>query len=316
MNSRKLINRIAENWAAKALSVAIALLLFVFHRMNTLATRPLSVPLLVQTDAELVPASLYPRNVRVILRGDDNGIKSIADNDITAYVDLSRYKTKGWHRSPVQIRKEGTALGVEPLEITVNPLEISVLLDLNVSKTVPLLVDIQGRPASGFELMDHSLSSRDVTVSGPQDILESVTELRTEHVDLQGRTGDFSTVVNIINTNSFINMRGNGIVEFKGIIRPAIRVRNIEGIPIALRNLNPDFMAFTGGVTGSIGLEGDQNSLFAFSPKEGFFSVDCSGLAGPGTYALPVEVDLPGGFILIRQEPVELSLSVTVRVRE
>ena len=231
MNGRKILTVIAENWPAKALSIAIALMLFVFHRMNTLATRPLSVPLIVQTDTELIPASSYPRNVRVVLRGDDDGINSISDGDIIAYADLRRHKTKGWYRAPVQIRKEGSALSVEPLEITVNPLEISVLLDRHISKTVPLTIEIRGRPASGFELTDYFLFPPEVTVSGPLDFLEMITDLHTEPVDLQGRSGEFNTIVSIINNNSFVNIRGSGAVEFRGIIRPSIRGRNIEEFP-------------------------------------------------------------------------------------
>ncbi|MCL2128622.1 MAG: CdaR family protein, partial [Treponema sp.] len=104
MNVNKLIIKITENWPAKVLSVALAIILFVFHRMNTLTTRPISVPLAIETGSTMTPASSYPQSVRVNLRGEDDDIKSIADSDIEAYVDFSRYESEGLYRAPVQIR--------------------------------------------------------------------------------------------------------------------------------------------------------------------------------------------------------------------
>jgi YbbR domain-containing protein len=311
LNSRKIIQSIIENWPAKVLSVAVALVLFVFYRMNTLTTRPLTIPLTVQTDSELMPVNAYPRTVRIILRGEDDVIKSVADSDFSANADFSRYKTNGWYRAPVQIRKEGSALGVEPLEITVNPLEISVHLDRKITKTVPLVVGFQGRTASGFDLIDYSVSPREITVSGPLSVLDSVTEFQTEPVELQGRSVDFNTVVNIINTNHFVSLRGNGTAELRGIIRPGIQVRTFEGIPVVIRGLDPRFDVVPSGITGNVRLEGNQSRLNSFTPPSGFLSVDCSGLTEPGIYTLPVRVNLPDGLILIRQEPEEISLMIT-----
>ena len=313
MNSRKLIEKIAENWPAKALSIALALVLFVFHRMNTLATRPLSVPLTVHNGSELVSANPLPQTVRIILRGEDDSINAIAENDITAYMDLDRFKTKGWHRAPVQIHKTGSALGVEPLEIKVTPPEISVLLDWNGSKTVPLAVNIRGRVPSGFDLADYSLSPKEIAVTGPLGILENITEFQTDPVDIQGRNGDFSITVNIINTNPLVSMRGDRTAEFRGVIRPSIQVRSIDDIPLVLEGLHPQFEADTGGRTGSVRLEGNQNRLEFFRPPQGFLSVDCSGLSHPGTYTLPVKVNLPDGIRLIRQDPEELNLTLTLK---
>ena len=128
MNSRKLIEKTVENWPAKALSIALALILFVFHQMSSTATRSLSVPLTVQANAAVVPASPYPHNVRVQLRGDNEGIRSIADGDIEAFADFSRFDTEGLFRAPVQIRRRASALDVEPLEISVSPAEVYMQL--------------------------------------------------------------------------------------------------------------------------------------------------------------------------------------------
>jgi hypothetical protein len=312
LNSKKLIVRITENWPAKVISVAIALILFVFNRMNTLGIRSLSVPLTVESGDILIPASSWPENVRIRMRGEDDGIKSIIESDIEAYIDLSKRETEGWYRAPVQIRKKGSALGVNPLEITVNPMEISILLDRKISKTIPLIAAIRGKAASGFDLVNQSVSPAEITVTGPRNALEPLAELHTDPIDMDGRNGDFSVMVNIINPNPLFIIRGNGIAEFQGQIRQSVPVRNFDGIPIVLENLDPLFDAELDIETGMARLEGNQILLDAFTPPPDFFSADCSSLTMPGTYELPVIINLPRGFSLVRREPETVSLTLVL----
>ena len=219
LNSRQLIARIVENWPAKVLSIAFALILFVFHRMSTMSTRTLSVPLVIEMNSALVVASPYPQNVRIQLRGEDNGIKAIDEGDIEAYVDFSRYDAGGLYRGPVHVRRKGSALEVEPLEISVNPLEVSVRLDIWIYKTLPLMADIRGEAASGFDLVSHLIYPMEIVVSGPASILENLSEIKTNAIDLDGRRGDFSVEVNIANPSPFLVLRGSGMAEFRGLIR-------------------------------------------------------------------------------------------------
>jgi YbbR domain-containing protein len=313
LSSSKLIIKIIENWPVKVLSVALALILFVFNRLNTLTTRPLSVPLIIETHSTLVPASAYPHNVRVNLRGEDEGVKSISEGDIEAYVDLSRYEDGGLYNAPVLVRRKGSAMGIEPLEIAVYPPKISVQLDQRISKTIPLTAAIRGRAADGFDLVSYTLSPQEVTIAGPRGSLESVVELETDAIEFDGRNGDFTAVVSIVNPSPLFTLRGNGTAEFSCVIRPSVSVRSIGDIPIMLIGLASELEADTGGRTGSIRIEGRQSALDSFQPPLNFFMVDCSSLSAPGSYTLPVEVNLPQDFSLIRCEPEDLSLTVTLK---
>jgi YbbR domain-containing protein len=316
LNVRKLIIRIIENWPAKVISVAVALILFVFHQLNTLATRPLSVPLSIETNSMLVPARAYPENVRVNLRGEDDSIKSIIDSDIEAYVDLTKYEDGGLYSVPVQVRRKGSALGIEPLEIAVYPPKISIQLDQRISKTLPLTTVIRGRVADGFDLVSYTISPQEIVAVGPLGSLESVTEIETDPLDLDGRNSDFSMEMNIPNPNPLFVLRGSGTAEITCIIRPSVSVRSIEGLPIILLDLDPSFEADTGGRTGSARIEGNQSQLDNFQPSPAFFTVDCSGISEPGTYTLPVVVNLPREFTLIRYEPEGLGLTILSKEEE
>jgi YbbR domain-containing protein len=317
LNARKLILWLAENWPAKVLSVALALILFVFHEMSTLTTRTMIVPLAIETNSALAPGGAYPRNVRVRLRGESDGVKSILENDIEAYLDFTGHESEGQYRAPVQIRRKGSALVPEPLEITVNPLEVSVNLDKRVNKAFPLTAILQGNAAAGFELVSYSVSPIEIAMSGPLRIMESINDIKTDPIDIDGRKSDFSVMVNIANPNPLLlSIRGDAYAEFRCVIRQSVPVRNIDGIAIDITGLDLHFESDLGGRTGSVRLEAVQSLLDNFSVQSGFLSVDCSEITGPGTYTLPVNVDLPEGFILIRHEPEEVSVTITLENSE
>jgi hypothetical protein len=312
LNPRKIILGLAENWPAKVLSVALALILFVFHEMNTLTTRTIIIPLAVETNSLLAPGSAYPKNVRVRLRGESEGVKSILDSDIEAYLDLGKYEAEGQYRAPVQIRKKGSALVPEPLEITVNPLEVSVNLDTRINKSIPLSAIIQGNAAEGFELVSYTVLPDEVAITGPLRIMETVNDIKTDPIDIEGRKSDFNVMVNIANPNPLLlSIRGEAYAEFRCVIRPSVSVRNIDGIPINITGLDERLESDLDGRSGSVRLEARQSLLDNFNPEPGFLSVDCFGITEPGAYTLPVDVDLPDGFILIRRDPEELGVIIT-----
>ncbi|GHT70394.1 hypothetical protein FACS1894110_21890 [Spirochaetia bacterium] len=308
---RKLIARASENWLVKVISVFLAIVLFVFHRMSAMESRFFSVPLTIESNANLIPASPYTRMVRVSLRGDRNSIDPILEDDINAYIDLRKYETEGLHRVPVQIRKLGTAQEVGPLEITVDPMEISLELDHRASKSLPLTANTRGSVEEGYDLASQTLTPSQVTVDGPQRLFANITELSTAEIDLAGRNADFSLMVNIINPDPLLVIRGNRMTEFRGIIQSRVSVRNIESIPITVQGLDPKFAVELDIKLGSVKVEGDQGALDSFEPPDTFLSVDASAIGQEGTYTLPLEVSLPSGLNLVRQEPLEVLLTIT-----
>jgi YbbR domain-containing protein len=221
LNSGKVIARITEKWPAKVLSIAAALLLSVFHRMSLLETRFFSTPLHIETGEELIPASSYAQTIRVSMRGEANSIYPILESDIETYIDTGRYLVEGSYKVPVQIRKKGTALGVEPLEISVEPLEISLYLERKLEKTVPIRPVFRGKVADGYRLAGQSLIPATAAAEGPRSVLESVSEFRTEAIDLNGRQRDFSITVNVIANDPRIVLNGNRTVEYRGLISRA-----------------------------------------------------------------------------------------------
>jgi hypothetical protein len=310
-NSRKLFAEVVKNWPAKALSVGLALLLVVFHQMSSLEERFFSVPLKVEGGGSLSPTAPYARPIRVSLRGDPNEIYPIVENDIEVFIDLSPYTEPGTYRVPVQVRKKGSALGIEPLEISLDPLEISLELDRRVSKTVPLTPNFQGAVESGYELVSYTLLPAQVDISGPEKVVGTISELSTGVIDLDKRQEDFSLRTAVLNGDPLVSIRGEGAVEFRGAIREQVVLREFDNIPIALANLDLRFAARPDRETGIVRLQGGRRGLGNYDPPEDFLSLDCSSIRSPGTYTLPVAVNIASFFNLEGWEPEQVNVFIS-----
>ena len=223
MNSREFLLKITEKWPVKVLSLAAALIISVFYRMNTLETRHFSAPLFIESNDSFIPVNSFVNSVRINLRGEGSSIYTIFEDDIIAYIDLDKYKNDGTYKVPVQIRKKGSALGIEPLEITVIPIEISVTLEEKISRDIPVFPVISGIPASDFELTDQYITPENVTAQGPYTGMYSINNFVTETIDMEGRNDTFSVIVNIVNDNPLITIQGNRTIVYHGTILPISR---------------------------------------------------------------------------------------------
>ena len=219
MNSRKLLLKITEKWPVKVLSVAAALILSIFYRMNTIETRSFSAPLRLESSVSFIPASSYVQAVRVSIRGESGNIQPILEEDIETFIDLKKYTSEGLYRIPVQIRRTGSALGTDPLEISVEPAEITVRLEEKLRRNIPVVPVLSGTVAQGYELTKLSAVPDNVIAEGPRSGIQAVHEFSTETIDLEGRYGDFSIIVNIVNSDPFVAIHGSGVIEYKGTIR-------------------------------------------------------------------------------------------------
>jgi YbbR domain-containing protein len=219
LDKRKLLGKITDKWPAKVLSVAAALLLFVFYRVSMLETRYFSSIVQTETSADFIPTSSFNRLIKVSIRGDANKIYSIPEDDIETYINLDRYTQEGWNRIPVQVRKKGSALTVEPLEISVDPLVISLYLERKVSREIALIPALNGTVASGFELAGYELIPDVITVEGPRSVVESLSGLETGIIDLERRDRNFSVRVNIRTDIPLLDIKGDGVTEFHGAVR-------------------------------------------------------------------------------------------------
>jgi YbbR domain-containing protein len=307
---RKIFEKTIENWPAKVLSVALAIILFVFHQISTLVEESFSSQLNIESSGQMVPSNSYEESVRVTLRSDERSINSINQEDIEVYVDLTQMEMPGTYNVPVLVRKTGSAANVDPLEIRVNPAEIEIDLDYNATKSVAVTPRFRGSLDNGYEMVSYSLEPTQVEIQGPRSIIDSVTSLSTENIELTGRRSNFVTTSRITAQDPLMRFQGSGMVEIQGFIQELIMTRNFDNLPIAVTGLNNRFTARLNIDQGSVRIEGNQNALADYILWGTVLSLDCSNVENIGTVEIPVAVSVPPQFSLISYEPMSVSLTV------
>lgn len=301
--------RAFSDWPAKVLSFAAALLLFFFYRLNRLEERYLSVPLSVQMNEEYVPASQYPRSVRVTLRGESNALYAIQEEDLRAVLDLSSERGEGVAKAPVLIEKRGNALGIDPLEILAEPPEIAVAMERKVSRIVPITPSFRGYLEPGYELVSFDFSPAEVEIAGPASAVARVADVATDSIELSGRREDFTVKTRLARRDPLILVVGSDAVEFSAAVQQSLAVKTFDSLEIGVLGLSEGLELEEPLPFGSLKIQSSKADLRGYEPAAGVLYVDFSSVRRPGAYTLPVAASLPPDFA------VDSYLPATVAVR-
>lgn len=310
MKNSSLLNRLLNNWPVKVLSLAAAVLLFFFNTLSRLETRYFSVPLHLELPAGFVPGAPYTQKVRVTLRGESSAIFGVLEEDVEAYADFTKHDSDGEYQAPIEIRKKGTALNIDPLEIKVDPLEVTVTLEREVTKSVDVVPSLKGFPPPGYQLSQYYLKPSSVEVVGPRSHLDNLDSVKTEDIDLTGRVQDFTVQVRLGINDPLLRLPGGDVVEFRGIIQESTVLQTIEPVNVVVSNLKPNLKVQGQLPTGTIRVQGKQVDLEAIQPSDVQLEADASNIDRPGTYTLPVRPNLPPGVLVLRFDPARVTINV------
>lgn len=307
---RDSFERLFADWPAKVLSLAGALALFFFNQLNRLEERPLSVPLVVVSNDEFVPASQYPRTVRLVLRGEPNAIFAVLEGDLEATLDLRGYTGAGVWRVPVRVEKRGSALGIDPLEISVDPSDIALSIEPRVVKEIQVVPSFRGYLEPGFELASFRLVPSKVEVAGPASLMEKLNDAVTEPLELTGRSDNFSLRTKIAARDPLVSLLSTNLIEFDAVVKKALVFRNFQDLELRMVGLDEGLTVVTRLPHGSARIAASSHELEAFVATDGALELDLSEIHRPGVYTVAVVPRFPAGFDVESWVPMVLTLSV------
>jgi YbbR domain-containing protein len=312
---KSLIEKIAQDWPAKVLSIGAAIMLFLFNRMSDLDQKYFSVPLAVSGAGQIVPSSAYPEIVRLTLRGDSKKLSFINPGDIEAYLDCSGVSKEGESVLPVRLHRKGNALDADPLEISVDPVQVRLSFEGREIKSVPVVARFSGSPETGYEKASVQVAPAEVEISGPRSLVEKTLSVSTEKFDLSGLKEDTVDEVRLEPPSALIELSSSDSVEIRLTIRQAVAMKTFDSVPILVKGLDPDLQLEGKLPAGVLTVQGSPADVGAFSLSEDTLSVDLSYLRQAESVILPVQLNLPDGLIVVNQEPSEIQLKLGERKR-
>jgi len=298
-------------WPIKIICVALAIVLYTLFRSNTLGERQITVPLQVLTPEGFVASSEYPNVVNVVLRGDEDDLKGILDEDIEAYINLTLYSEEGEYQIPVELDKKGSALQPEALELRPRPRILTISMEPRTIRSLEIEPRLYGSPSIGYELTQFFVSPSSVTAVGPRSQMAALSTLSTELIDLSGRSEDFSITTRILLPSMQINIPGGQIVEFKGVVDESVIIRTFENREVVVLDLSENLRITNNLSSVSLTVQGNQLLVEDTRTQDMSFYIDASAIQGPGTYSLPLEIDIPPGLAVLNILPRELTVVVS-----
>lgn len=310
MRPSSFLTRLFDRWPVKIICIAVAIVLYILFRVNTLTERQLTIPLRILTPEGFVVSSEFPGSINVTLRGEEEDLKGILPDDIDAYVDLTPYPEEGEYQIPIEFRKKGSALQPEALELRPRPREITLSQERRTVRSLIVRPELSGFPALGYELTQYFVSPSSVTAVGPQSQMANLTDLKTELIDLSGRRNDFTVTSRIELPSARIEIPGGQIVEFRGVIDESVVIRTIADREVVIFDL-PDGLRINEELpTVSLTVQGSQLTVEGSRPQDMTFYIDGSAINRPGSYVLPLKMDIPPGLAVLQLLPREVTINV------
>jgi YbbR domain-containing protein len=164
---------------------------------------------LVNIPRDLMLTSTVPDTVSLQLRGPLSRALD-SSNPPEVLLDLSDARP-GLNSFPINERD--IPLPAEVEVVGVDPAAITLELERQDTRVVPVQPDIEGEPAPGFVLAGTRVVPAQYTVQGPESLLLELEFLRTSPISIEGAAGPVETMVQPVLPDPLLRALGLGPVQ-------------------------------------------------------------------------------------------------------
>jgi YbbR domain-containing protein len=176
INMRLFAKNVRTFLLALILGVSVWVSAVSFADPNEVRAYPDPIPLeVIGQDPSLILTSEIPPTVEVSLRAPRSIWESLIarENSVRAIMDLTGLSA-GEHTREVQIMVD-----MRPYQLVLkNPATVSVVLESVATRTFPLSLSLSGQPAAGYQVGEASMDVTEITVSGPESLVQQATRAR------------------------------------------------------------------------------------------------------------------------------------------
>ena len=298
----RLGRRAIKNLPLRLLSLAIATGLWFFVNAGQRnAFDELNIPI----NYRRLPAGLVIVNhpadfVKIQVNGPRTLLSLLNPERLTVRLDLS-----GLGSGQASYKINPTMFNVPRGTTVTNVSPAEVILDVDhvVQRDIPVHVEVDGIPANGYVLAGVEAKPATVMAIGPSRDVNTVAQITTEPLDVNGANADVERQVELENPTASVALTAMH-VDARAHVTEKISDREFRAVSVQVRdsdykfNVAPNHASFT--IRGPmLKLQGlDPNSLAYVDAKE----------LAPGSHEVPVQLELPDGMQVVRQSPEKVRL--------
>ncbi|GBE00535.1 YbbR-like protein [bacterium BMS3Abin07] len=210
------MGRIFErNVFLKIASIVIATALWFFVNSKGVSEITIAVPLEIKNLPEGYEIVTRKTNeVNLGLRGHERLIKSIKVQDIRVYLDLSKMK-KGW--GTYYINRDNIKVPPSLTVTKIDPSVVKIKIEKTEEKSVSVSAVIEGVPKKGYRVVSVTTDPAYLSIEGPKSIVTRMRYVKTEPVDVSGRSKTFRQTLNIVTNGENIRVAKNEVTVIVSI---------------------------------------------------------------------------------------------------
>lgn len=213
----------------------------------------------------------------------------------SASIDLSGHSESFTQLVTLQIHDaDGNVIDSDTNQIVAESYEISVYVPVNSSKTVDLTAaPAYGRPADSHDVTNVSVSPGEITLVGPEETLNSLSQivLRPDELDVTGKNESFTISENIrkyLPEDVYLAYGISGTAKISvDIEKKASKTFSLRTTQINIENLSDGLQASIPDEVFQVAVRGLKEDVLVLSGSNITMSVDVKGLPA-GTYTRAV----------------------------
>lgn len=188
----------------------------------------------IPVDTEKIPEGLIITNapftgIEVHVRGPKSIIRTLSDLKIQYTIDLSAVNI-GVNIIPIQQARIPLPNGISILKI--NPDSITVKVENEIKKKLPVKISLTGKPAKGFMVVGAEAKPMSVTLRGSEDTLGRMDKVLTKPINIKGLSDSFKREVTLDLVENLKLVDSSKIILATVIINEQLTTITFDNIPV------------------------------------------------------------------------------------
>ncbi|MCD4804219.1 MAG: hypothetical protein K8R07_00915 [Desulfobacterales bacterium] len=237
------------------------------------------------------------KGIEVRIRCPESLVKTLSEIKSRYLLDLSDIN-EGVNNIP--IRKDGIKLPSGISIINITPSFLTLKVEKELKKELPVIVSFSGKPATGFFTYAVTRPSS-VMLKGPVNILGPIEKIFTKPIDVNGLSESFKKEIALDLPECLDIISFSGIILAEVFIEEQIVAREFKNIPVKGKDSTYTFSITPPAI--DIEIKGPVNLLEKlYQENELEVCIDLKGLK-PGSYVRHASIILPVKTILVKVKP-------------
>ena len=303
---RRIGQWLERDMGLRLISIALAIGLWIFVNAGQHGT--LDSFLVPVSYRDLPPGFLltspHPEFIKIQVSGPRTLLSIIDPAHLTLRLDLTGV---GIGQASFKIGPDSFPVPRHTEVTSVVPSQIVLDIDRNVTREVPVHLVIAGAAGEGFKIASTEVTPVNIAIRGPSRAIAHVDQVDTEPLSVAGITGDISRSVDLMAPAGTVRLNPDEVTA-KVSVAQVIADKEFRDVPINIRDTDLKYRLETRRVR--LVLRGPYLTLANIELKNAAY-IEAAGFI-PGTYNVPVQINLPDGVALVRQTPEKVKVRMLI----